>query len=357
MEINSPPCPTHGALPRALHTENFEGIVTVVQEIIETVSGLGTVSYARCPYGYPSNFEGVVRVLEDLNTSISGVQGGGSNIIAGSGITAIPSGDFEIFNVDVLGIGGVEVTYSGSVILISGQASTGVAVVSGLVAGPGINVTVSGGSAVVSQNSQGLGTVNLSFAGSTAVYSGLTNQVLGGSGITVQPSGTASIVNAGVLAGTDIGVTYSGAFVTVASTGAGAGASIVVSGDPGTGYRSGSLWFDTNQGRLFIYASGANVATPSWYQSNSEALVLKGQVPPSGTGLNAPPRDGLLWFNSLLGSLFVYDATSSGWYEAGPSRSFAYSSSAPAPSVEGAGWYDESTSSLKVWDGTAWISV
>ena len=214
---------------------------------------------------------------------------------------------------------------------------------------------MSGGSAVVSQNSQGLGTVNLSFAGSTAVYSGLTNQVLGGSGITVQPSGTASIVNAGVLAGTDIGVTYSGAFVTVASTGA--GASIVVSGDPGTGYRSGSLWFDTNQGRLFIYASGANVATPSWYQSNSEALVLKGQVPPSGTGLNAPPRDGLLWFNSLLGSLFVYDATSSGWYEAGPSRSFAYSSSAPAPSVEGAGWYDESTSSLKVWDGTAWISV
>jgi hypothetical protein len=69
-EINSPPCPTHGVLPRALHAESFEGIVTVIEEIITTVSGLGTVSYSRCPYGYPWNFEGAVRALEDLNTTI-----------------------------------------------------------------------------------------------------------------------------------------------------------------------------------------------------------------------------------------------------------------------------------------------
>lgn len=354
MEINSPPCPTHGAIPRALHTENFQGIVTVIEEIIETVSGVGTNSYSRCPYGYPSNFEGVVRALEDLNVSISGVQGG-SSILPGSGITSVPSGDFEIFNVNVLGIGGIDVTYSGTVIVISGQEATGVAVVSGLVGGPGISITTSGDSAVVSQNSQGLGTVNLSFAGSTAVYSGLTNQVLGGSGITVESSGTASIVSAGVLAGTDIAITYSGSFITVDSTGA--GASVIVSGDPGAGYTNGDFWYDTNQGRLFIYASGAEVSDPAWYQTNSEAFVLKGQTPPSGTGLNAPPREGAVWFNTLLGSLFVYDTATSGWYEAGPSRSFAYSSSAPSPSVEGAGWYDESTSSLKVWNGAAWVSV
>jgi hypothetical protein len=86
-EINSPPCPTHGVLPRALHAESFEGIVTVIEEIITTVSGLGTVSYSRCPYGYPWNFEGAVRALEDLNTTISGLDtGAGSNIVGGSGI-------------------------------------------------------------------------------------------------------------------------------------------------------------------------------------------------------------------------------------------------------------------------------
>ena len=90
-ELNVPSCPTHGSLPRSLHSENFEGIVTVVSNLIETVSGVGTVSYSRCPYGYPSNFEGVVRVLEDLNTTVSGIQGGGgggsaSGIVGGSGI-------------------------------------------------------------------------------------------------------------------------------------------------------------------------------------------------------------------------------------------------------------------------------
>jgi hypothetical protein len=40
-EVNTPPCPTHGALPRSLHAESFEGIVTVIEEIINTVSGVG----------------------------------------------------------------------------------------------------------------------------------------------------------------------------------------------------------------------------------------------------------------------------------------------------------------------------
>ena len=67
-EINVPSCPTHGSLPRALHSESFEGIVQVVTELIETVSGVGTTSYSRCPYGYSYNFERVVLALEHLNT-------------------------------------------------------------------------------------------------------------------------------------------------------------------------------------------------------------------------------------------------------------------------------------------------
>ncbi|MFZ9296665.1 MAG: sugar phosphate nucleotidyltransferase [Bacteroidia bacterium] len=100
-EINSPPCPLHGALPRSLHEPNFEGIVTVIDKILLTVSGVvGTTTYTRCPYGYTYNFEGVVRALEDLNASISGIQGGGggTNVVAGSGIYITPSGGYSIVN-------------------------------------------------------------------------------------------------------------------------------------------------------------------------------------------------------------------------------------------------------------------
>jgi hypothetical protein len=269
MEINSPPCPTHGSFPRALHSENFEGIVTVITETIETVSGVGTSSYSRCPYGYPSNFEGVVRALEDLNTSISGIQTN-VNLAAGSGIYIVPSGDFDIIH-----------------------ANYGVIVSGALRQGSNINFVY---------GTDGSVTVN-----SSAIISGTQAAVF------VQDNEPPNL--------------------------------------------DGALWFDTKQGRLFVYGDNPDVSDPAWYQSNAEALALKSEVPPSGAGLNAPPRDGSIWFNTLLGSLFVYDTTTSGWYEASPSRSFAYGPAAPAPSAEGAGWYDESTSSLKVWDGTAWVSV
>jgi hypothetical protein len=238
------PCPVHGTNYRALHEHNFRGIVTVIEEIILTLSGVGTTSFSYCPVGYPWNFEGVVRALEDLNLTASGIQGGG-----------------------------------------------GGAIVSGVAAGPGISIVASGGTSVVSLNSRGEGAVNLHYAGSTAVYSGLTNQVLSGSGISVQSSGTASIVNVGVLAGPNIAITYSGAFVTVsgAGGGGGGGASVTVSGAPSAGYATGDLWFDTNEGRLFVYASGAGVSSPGWYQTNAEAIALKSDTAPSGTGLNAPP--------------------------------------------------------------------
>ena len=293
-EVNVPACPTHGARPRALHSESFEGIVTVIEELIGTVSGVGTISYSRCPYGYPFNFEGVVRALEDLNTSVSGIQAGGgsaSGIVAGSGIYITQSGSFEVINATVTSASGLTIS-AGSGIYLSD-------------AGTRINL-----------NAIGDGSVTVLYSGTTAVISGTDTQ-----------------------------------------GGGGGGASITVSGAPEDGYSTGSLWFDTNEGRLFVYASGGAVSEPAWYQTNAEAIALKGEVPPSGTGLNAPPRDGSIWFNNLMGSLFVYDAATSGWYETGPSRSFAYGIAAPAPSTEGAGWYSTADNALKVWDGTSWISA
>lgn len=293
-EINVPACPTHGSIPRALHTENFEGIVTVVEELIETVSGVGTTSYSRCPYGYPWNFEGVVRALEDLNTSISGISGGGggaaaSGIVAGSGIYITQSGTFEVINATVVSASGI--TYT---------------------AGSGIYL--SDGGTKFNLYAEGEGSVTVSYSGALALISGVE-----------------------------------------ATAG---GASVTVSGSPGDSYTTGDLWYDTNEGRLFVYASGGSVAEPAWYQTNAEAIALKSETAPSGTGENAPPRDGSIWFNTLMGSLFVYDATSSGWYETGPSRSFAYGPAAPSStSTQGAGWLDSTTNTLKVWDGTNWVSV
>ncbi len=257
------PCPTHGSTYRALHEHNFRGIVEVIDELFYTISGVvGTQSYSRCAVGYPWNFEGIVRALEDLNTTISGIQGG-ANVVAGSGIYVIPSGDYSIVNADY-----------------------GTIVSGALRPGTNINFTY-GASGIITVNS--LATISGTQA---AVYVQDTEPL----------------------------------------------------------QQNGALWFDTYQGRTFVY-----VEASGWYQTNAEPIVLKGDAPPSGTGFNAPPRDGLLWYNTLMGNLFVYDAPTSGWYETGPTRSFAYGPAAPAPSVEGAGWYDDSSSALKVWNGTAWV--
>lgn len=268
-EVNSPACPLHGSLPRALHPENFEGIVTVIDELLLTVSGVvGTTTYTRCPYGYPYNFEGVVRALEDLNASMSGIQGGGgggSNVVAGSGIYLTPSGGYDII-----------------------QVNYGVVASGALVAGSNIDFDYL---------ANGQLEIN-----STATISGVQSAVY------VQDTAPPETL--------------------------------------------GALWFDTAQGRLFVYDSAGQ-----WSQTNAEALALKGEIPPSGAGLNALPRDGSLWFNTLMGNLFVYDATTSGWYEAGSARTFAYSASAPAPSVPGAGWFNSDSEQIKVWNGSQWADI
>jgi len=304
-EVNVPPCPTHGSEPRALHTHNFAGIVQVIDQLIETVSGVGTISYSRCPYGYPWNFEGVVRALEDLNTSISGISagGGGTSIQAGSGIYFTASGTTTVINATVTSASGTIFTAGSGLYLVGTEFN--------------INYNnVFQGS--VSGHIFGAGDNSVAYSGNTVTISG---------------SGTAG------------------------GGGGGGGVSVTVSGSPAAGYGNGSLWFDTNEGRLFVYASGNGVSDPSWYQTNAEALAYKGESPPSGAGYNAPPRDGSLWFNNLMGSLFVYDATSSGWYETGPSRGLSYGIAAPAPSTEGAVWVESSTNVVKVWDGSAWTSI
>ena len=369
-EANIPPCLTHGALPRALHEHSFEGIVTVISNTIDTVSGVGTISYSRCPYGYPPNFEGVVRALEDLNTSISGIQGGGggtlnpSGILPGSGVYVQPGGSGEIeIGINIIGEGGVDVTYSGEFVIISGQENTAVAIVSGIAAGPGIDVFASGEFTVVQADLRGEGAVDYYYDNDTGVISGFTN-----------PSGNIYTAGSGLYLTADnefnlyaegqgiVDITYSGQMAVISGRATGntiisGGANVIVSGSPGDNFTTGSIWFDTNEGRTFIYASGNGVEDPGWYQANAEALALKGDFPPSGTGDEAPARDGSLWFNTQVGSLFIYDATTSGWYETASRRQTAFADTPPAPQVAGETWYDSTVTQLKVWNGTDWVAA
>jgi hypothetical protein len=54
-----------------IYSPSFEGIITVITDVIETASGVGTTSFTVSPRGYPPNFGGVVSVLSDLNSTLS----------------------------------------------------------------------------------------------------------------------------------------------------------------------------------------------------------------------------------------------------------------------------------------------
>ena len=265
-----------------------------------------------CPH-YPSrhafhtaNFEGIVSALVECLYTVSGV---GTN-----SFTIDPSGYASNFEGIVQCIEDLNFT-------LSGLYANAFVIVSGVVGGSGIYVTPSGGTSVVNVNYPNV------------FQNSVSGHVLGEGNVTVSYSGNSVIISGE------------------------AGASVTVSGAPRSSYGVGDMWFDTNQGRLLVYASGGSVSTPDWYQTNAEALANISQYPPSGTGLNAPVRDGSLWFNTLLGSLFVYDATSSGWYEAQRNTTAAYGAAAPAPDSLGSLWYDTVNPDLRIWDGTTWTTA
>jgi hypothetical protein len=127
----------------------------------------------------------------------------------------------------------------------------------------------------------------------------------------------------------------------------------IVSGVAPSGAYEGTIWFDENEGRTFVYVSGAS--NPGWYQLNAEALAYTSETPPSGVGDNAPPRDGMLWFNRDLGNLLIYDAVSSGWYEPDARRVVPYRSIAPTAAVPGEAYFDSAIEVIKVWNGSEWV--
>jgi len=272
-----------------------------------------------CPH-YPSrhafhtaNFEGIVSALVECLYTVSGV--------GTTSFTIDPSGYASNFEGIVQCIEDLNFTLSGI------SAGGGGSVISGVAGGSGIYVVTSGSTSVINVNYPNV------------FQNSVSGHVIGQGTVSVSYSG-----NSVVISGSGTG-------------GGGGGASVTISGSPPSSYNTGDLWFDVNQGRLLVYASGGSVSAPDWYQTNAEALANISQYPPSGTGLNAPVRDGVLWFNTLLGTLFIYDATSSGWYETQRNATAAYGTAAPAPDSLGSLWYDTVNPDLRIWNGTTWTTA
>jgi hypothetical protein len=137
-----------------VYSQSFEGIITVITDIIGTVSGVGTTSFTLSPEGYPSNFGGVVSALSDLNSTISGISGGGGGsalIAAGSGIYITTSGSYDVINATITSASGLLYT-AGSGLYLVGSSEFNVdfdkvfqGSVSGQVLAAGSNTVLSSG--------------------------------------------------------------------------------------------------------------------------------------------------------------------------------------------------------------------
>lgn len=137
-------------------SESYDGIIYAITNIITTVSGVGTTSFTLNPSGYAANFGGIVEALQDLNSTLSGVQGGGgSSVVAGSGIYITPSGDFSVINATVTSASGVVYTAGSGLYLRGGSEfnlnvdQTFQTTVSGRVLGDGSNTIVPSGNYIL----------------------------------------------------------------------------------------------------------------------------------------------------------------------------------------------------------------
>lgn len=137
-----------------IYSQSFEGIITVITDIIGTVSGVGTTSFTLSSEGYPANFGGVVSALSDLNSTISGISGGGGGsalIAAGSGIYITTSGSYDVINATITSASGLLYT-AGSGLYLAGSSEFNVdfnkvfqGSVSGQVLAEGSNTVLSSG--------------------------------------------------------------------------------------------------------------------------------------------------------------------------------------------------------------------
>jgi hypothetical protein len=103
--------------------------------------------------------------------------------------------------------------------------------------------------------------------------------------------------------------------IAIPSSGGGSGASVVVNNLPPTGPNQGDMWWNTTDGRLYIWYQ--DVDTGQWVDASPDS-----QVNPITSGEGFPPTgsENDMFFNTTDGRLYIYynDGSSLQWVDASP---------------------------------------
>ena len=120
----------------------------------------------------------------------------------------------------------------------------------------------------------------------------------------------------------------------------------------------GSIWWDADDERMYVYSGSSWVLVTEPPTAGSEIVQIS-ETPP------ATPSLGDLWWDTVSGSLYIYYVDPDGgsfWTDAnhsavGSSSNITISSTQPANAVEGDLWLDSASSILYVYSSGSWAST
>ncbi|QIN96939.1 hypothetical protein [Synechococcus phage S-H34] len=128
--------------------------------------------------------------------------------------------------------------------------------------------------------------------------------------------------------------------------------SVTVSATAPVGPTAGDMWWNSDDGNLYIYYQDAD--TTQWVPSNS----VGGGFVNATVGANVPTdaSQGDLWYSTSDARLYIYDGAV--WIDASPASApniSTISDTAPATPASGDLWYDLDSARLYVYNGSAWV--
>ena len=132
----------------------------------------------------------------------------------------------------------------------------------------------------------------------------------------------------------------------------GGNSSVTVSATAPSAPQNGDMWWNSEDGNLYIYYT--DVDSAQWVPSNSEA----GGFVNATVGPNVPANasGGDLWYSTEDARLYIYDGAV--WIDASPAAApniSTISDTAPATPASGDLWYDLDSARLYVYNGQFWV--
>ena len=123
------------------------------------------------------------------------------------------------------------------------------------------------------------------------------------------------------------------------------GGNVSISDTAPTSPASGDLWYNSNEGRTYIFYDG------TWVNSAGDAKVTINSTAPRVA------TSGDLWFDTDDSITYIY--YNNAWVQSVPVNNFAITvnSTDPRNPREGDLWYDTVAQTTKIYVGTSWIST